>query len=89
MLDWIKLPKGFIDKFLLIGNYDILGGDLDEFIEELKLTQPDINGLVQEWNNKKKQGLIELSQAEILEAEDNFIEAIQKLGLTVNKKDFI
>lgn len=89
MLEWIKLPKGFIDKFLFIGNYDILGGDIDEFIEELKLTQPDINGLVQEWNNKKKQGLIELSQAEILEAEDNFIEAIQKLGLTANKKDFI
>lgn len=86
---WISLPKGFIDKMSIISQYEIMGGDIDEFVENLKLTQQDIDSMIQEWNNKKKQGLITLQPREIGSIETYFVEAVQKLGLKATKADFI
>ena len=86
---WINLPKGFVDKMNIISQYEIMAGDIDEFIENLKLTQQDIDSMIQEWNNKKKQGLITLQPQEIGSIETYFVEAVQKLGLKATKADFV
>ena len=86
---WISLPKGFVDKMSIISQYKILAGDIDEFVENLKLTQQDIDSMIQEWNNKKKQGAITLQPREIGSIETSFVEAVQKLGLKATKADFI
>jgi hypothetical protein len=89
MEEWIKLPKGFVDKMSIISQYEIMGGDIDEFVENIKLSQKDVDDMIQEWNNKKKQGLITLQPQEIGSIETYFVEAVQKLGLKATKADFV
>jgi hypothetical protein len=73
----------------IVSQYEILAGDIDEFVENLKLTQQDIDSMIQEWNNKKKQGLITLQPQEIGNIETHFVDAVQKLGLKADSTDFI
>jgi len=88
--EWIKLPKGFIDKFILIGLYDdAAGDDIDDFIEHLKFQQQDIDLMIQEWNKRKKQNLLNLNPNEIDQAENNFINACTVLHLSAQASDFI
>ena len=86
---WIGLPKGFVDKMNIISQYEILGGDIDEFVENIKLSQKDVDDMIAKWNSEKKLGHITLSPREIGSIETHFVEAVQKLGLKAAKTDFI
>lgn len=89
MEEWIKLPKGFVDKMSIISQYEIMGGDIDEFVENIKLSQNDVDDMIMEWNKQKKQGQITLQPQEIGSIETYFVEAVQKLGLKADPTDFI
>ena len=89
MEHWITLPKGFIDKMSIISQYEIMGGDIDEFVENLNLSQNDVDDMIKEWNKQKKQGQITLQPQEIGSIETYFVEAVQKLGLKADENDFI
>jgi hypothetical protein len=89
LAEWIKLPKGFVDKFILISNYNNIDGQIDDFIENLKLEQQDIDNMINEWNKRKKVGAIDLSNRTIIQAESDFCDAATLLHLTANKADFI
>ena len=86
---WIKLPKGFVDKFILISNYNIIDGEIDGFIEKLNIDQQDIDNLINEWNRRKQAGTLGINQHEITTAQDAFIDSAKLLHLTANKADFI
>jgi hypothetical protein len=86
---WIKLPKGFVDKFLLLGAYNEVAGDLDDFIENLKLEQQDIDNMINEWNKRKKARILGLDNRTIIKAESDFCESATLLHLTANQADFI
>ena len=85
----IKLPKGFVDKFILISNYNIIDGEIDGFIEKLNIDQQDIDNLINEWNRRKQAGTLGINQHEITTAQDAFIDSAKLLHLTANKADFI
>ncbi len=89
MVEWIKLPKGFIDKMSITSQYEIMGGDIDEFIENINISQKDVDDMIMEWNKRKKQGQITLQPQEIGNLETHFIDAVQKLGLKADPTDFI
>lgn len=89
MEEWIKLPKGFVDKMSIISQYEIMGGDIDEFVENINLSQNDVDDMIMEWNKQKKQGQITLQPQEIGSIETYFVEAVQKLGLKADSTDFI
>ena len=89
MEEWIKLPKGFVDKMSIISQYEIMGGDIDEFVENIKLSQKDVDDMITKWNSEKKLGHITLSPQEIGSIETYFVEAVQKLGLKATQADFI
>ena len=89
MEEWIKLPKGFVDKMSIISQYEIMGGDIDEFVENINLSQNDVDDMITKWNSKKKLGHITLSPQEIGSIETYFVEAVQKLGLKATQADFI
>ena len=89
MEHWITLPKGFIDKMSIISQYEIMGGDIDEFVENINLSQKDVDDMIAKWNSEKKLGHITLSPQEIGSIETYFVEAVQKLGLKATKTDFV
>ena len=89
MEHWITLPKGFIDKMSIISQYEIMGGDIDEFVENINLAQNEVDDMIKEWNKQKKQGQINLQPQEIGSIETYFVEAVQKLGLKADENDFI
>ncbi len=86
---WIKLPKGFVDKFLLISNYNAIDGQVDEFIENLKLEQQDIDNMINEWNKRKTAGTLGLNNRSISTAESDFCNSATLLHLTANTSDFL
>lgn len=86
---WIKLPKGFVDKFLLLGAYNEVAGDLDDFIENLKLDQQDVDNMINEWNKRKKARILGLDNRTIIKAESDFCNSATLLHLTANQADFI
>ena len=86
---WIKLPKGFVDKVILISNYNNIDSEIDGFIEKLKLDQQDIDNMINEWNKRKTAGTLGLSQHDINTIEDYFIDSAKLLHLTANKADFM
>jgi hypothetical protein len=89
LAEWIKLPKGFVDKFLLIGNYNNIDGQIDDFIENLKLDQQDIDNMINKWNKRKKAGTLGLNNRTISTAESDFCNSATLLHLTANKADFM
>lgn len=89
MVEWIKLPKGFVDKMSIISQYEIMGGDIDEFVENINLSQKDVDDMIAKWNSEKKLGHITLSSLEIGSIETYFVEAVQKLGLKATEADFV
>lgn len=89
LAEWIKLPKGFVDKFILVSNYNSIDGQVDEFIENLKLEQQDIDNMINEWNKRKNAGTLGLDNKTISTAESNFCNSATLLHLTANQADFI
>lgn len=89
MEHWITLPKGFVDKMNIISQYEIMGGDIDEFIENINLSQNDVDDMIMKWNKQKKQGQITLQPQDIRNLETHFVDAVQKLGLKADSTDFI
>ena len=91
LTDWIKLPDGFIDKVILIGcyNYD----NFDILVDDLKLTQQDVDEIIAKWQQLKKAGqLSKLSAPRIKEIEELFAETIDQLSLdasTIELKEWL
>jgi hypothetical protein len=89
---YIKEPGGLIELFMIIAYSNVSLVNLNPFIESLKLSQDDINKIVDAWNSAKVDGTLEernLSQYETEDAEDYFIDNLLRLGFNTDTITFI